>query len=34
MRKFLMMLLVASGVGALVYNELPAMKREVKIMRM
>lgn len=34
MKKFLMMLLAAAGLGALVYNELPALQRELKIMRM
>jgi len=34
MRKFLMFVLVAAGLGAALYNEFPAIQRELKIIRM
>lgn len=34
MTKFLTMLLLAAGVGALVYSEMPSLQRELKILKM
>ena len=34
MKRFLMFLLVAGGLGTVIYNELPALRRELKIIRM